>query len=336
MRTPVYSFNNKHLKSGANKMARKQSVENLFHTNLKNKIAFGESKHLDKIGQGLNFGESTYKIYSYSTYDTYLKECLQYSNWLAAEKGLKKTDDINKTAEYVKEYLQSRLDSGVSVYTAKMERAALGMLYGKKIDFEMPVRDSKNITRSRRSVEGDKHYSDTGKYKDIFILGRGTGGRRSDLEKLTTDSFVEKDGHFYVQFKKSKGGRDRLTYVREEYKQEILDIIQKTKETGRTKLLEKIPQKIDVHGLRREYCQGLYSEIKDNRKLRDDILKNYPKRHEYKTQKDKDGNSYTQEIKRNYYRDKNGNVYDRDDIYVCSQCLGHNRLDVSITNYLKF
>ena len=114
-------------------MARKQSIENLFHTNLKDKIAFGESKHKDK--QGLDFGQSTYKIYSYGTYNTYVKECAAYAKWLAEEKSIKKTDDINKTEQYVKEYLQSRLDAGVSVYTAKLERAALGMLYNKQIDF---------------------------------------------------------------------------------------------------------------------------------------------------------------------------------------------------------
>lgn len=316
-------------------MARKQNIENLIHTNLKDKIAFGQSKHMDKTNQSLTFGESTYKIYSYSTYNTYLKECTAYAKWLLEEKGLKKTDDINKTREYVEEYLQSRLDNGVSVYTAKMERSALGMLYGKQINFEMPVRDSKNITRSRLSVEGDKHYSTNGKYKDVFDLARATGGRRCDLTGLTINSFKEKNGHLYVEFNKSKGGRDRITYVREEYRQEVQAIIQKAKDEGKTKLLDKIPQKIDVHGLRREYCQGLYQEIKDNRELRDDILKNYPPRREYKTQKDKDGNSYTQEIQRDFYRDRDGNTYNRDDIYVCSQCLGHNRLDVSITNYLK-
>lgn len=314
-------------------MARKQSIENLFHTNLKDKICFGQSKHSDKIGLG--FGESTYKIYSYDTYNTYLKECLQYSKWLETEKDLRKTDDISKTEQYVKEYLQTRLDSGISIYTIKMERSALGMLYSKQIDFEIPIRDNKNITRSRRPTEGDKHYSENGKYKDVFILGRATGGRRSDLLKLTTNSFLEKDGHLYVRFEQSKGGRNRLTYVREEYAQEIKDIIQKTRENSKEKIFDRIPGRIDVHSLRREYCKGLYAEIKDNKGLRDDILKNYPPRCEYKTQKDKDGNRHTREIQRDYYKDRDGNIYNRDDIYLCSQCLGHNRLDVSITHYLK-
>lgn len=314
-------------------MARKQKIENLFHTALKNKIAFGKSKHVDKVN--LDFGQSTYKIYSYGTYNTYLKECLQYSRWLETEKGIKKIDNINKTEQYIKEYLQYRQEQGVSVYTLKMERSALGMLYSKPIDYKLPARDSKNITRSRLEVEGDKHYSRNGKYKDVFSLALGTGGRRSDLLKLTVNSFVEKDGHLYVKFDKSKGGRNRLSFVREEYTQDIKDIIRIARENGKTRIFDKIPSKIDIHGLRREYCRGLYNEIKDNKELRDDILKNYPPRREYKTQKNKEGNSYTKEIQRDFYKDRDGNLYERDVIYACSQCLGHNRLSVSITHYLK-
>lgn len=314
-------------------MARKQSVENIFHTNLKDKIAFGENKHANKVGLG--FGISTYKIYSYSTYNTYLKECEAYAQWIKDSKGIGKVDSISKTEQYAIEYLQHRLDSGVSVYTAKMERAALGMLYGKPIEFVMPERNPQNITRSRRQVENDRHYAEDGKYKDVFTMGRAMGGRRCDLTKLTVDSFMERDGHLYVQIDKSKGGRNRISYVREEYAQEVREIVRKAREQGKTKIFEKIPDKIDIHGLRREYCKGLYEEIKNNKELRDDISRNYPIRRELKTQKDKDGVPYTQEIKRDYYKDRNGNVYDRDDIYICSQCLGHNRLDVSITHYLK-
>lgn len=311
-------------------MARKQSVSNLIHTNLKDRISFGQSKHAAKAGLG--FGVSTYKIYSYETYNTYLKECLQYAKWLE-DNGMKKTDSIEKTEQYAQEYLRHREEEGVSVYTLKMERSALGMLYGKTIDYKLPIRNSENITRSRREVENDRHYSRTGKYKDVFTVALATGCRRSDLKKLTPSSFVEKDGHLYVKIEQSKGGRDRIAYVLDEYRNEVENIIQSRQ--GQTKIFDKIPQKIDVHGLRREYCQNLYNEIKDNKELRSDILKNYPVRHEYKIQKDKDGNTYTKEIESTTYRDRDGNIYDRDDVYVCSQCLGHNRLDVSITHYLK-
>lgn len=315
-------------------MGRKKDIERLFHTELSNRTAYGQSKHADK--QEMGFGKSTYKIYSVSTYKTYLKECTAYAKWLKEEKGINKIDDINKTEQFVKEYLQKRLDDDkVSVYTAKMERSALGMLYGKQIEMKLPERTPDKIKRSRGETKNDKYISRDGKYKDVFTVALATGGRRKDINKLTPNNFTEVDGKLYVFFGQSKGGRDRLTPVLEKYEQDVRDIIEKAKEDGKTKLFNHIPKEIDVHGLRREYCQGLYDEIKDNKELRDKILENYPPRRELKTQKDKDGNSYTREIKSDTYRDRDGNVWQRDDIYVLSQSLGHNRLDVSVTHYLK-
>ena len=39
-------------------------------------------------------------------------ECKQYAKWLKQEKGINKIDDINKTEQYAKEYIQKRLDDG--------------------------------------------------------------------------------------------------------------------------------------------------------------------------------------------------------------------------------
>ena len=314
-------------------MGRKKDVERLFHQTLSDKTSFGQSKKLAK--QDLGFGQSTYKIYSVNSYKTYLKQCTQYAKWLKEEKGINKIDDINKTEQYAIEYIQKRLDDGKSIYTVKMERSALGMLYGKQIDIKLPVRTPDQITRSRGETKNDKYITRDGKYKDVFTISIATGSRRKDISKLCVNNFREVDGKLYVFFEKSKGGRDRLTPVLEKYEKDVRDIIEQAKADGKTRLFNHIPKEIDVHGLRREYCQGLYDEIKDNKELRNEILKNYPERRELKTQKDKDGNTVTKEIKSDVYKDRSGNVWKRDDIYVLSQALGHNRLDVSITHYLK-
>lgn len=314
-------------------MGRKKDIERLVQQNLSARIAYGQSKKIAK--SELGFGQSTYKIYSVNSYKTYLKECKQYAKWLKEEKGISKIDDISKTEKYAKEYIQKRLDDGKSIYTIKMERSALGMLYGKQIDIKLPERTPNQIKRSRLKTENDKHISRTGKYKDIFTVACATGSRRKDISKLCASDFKEIDGKLYVYFQKSKGGRDRLSPVLAKYEQDVRNILEQAKKDGKDRLFKHIPKEIDVHSLRREYCQGLYSEIKDNKELRDKILENYPKRHEFKTQKDANGNSVTKEIKSDVYKDRNGNVWNRDDIYVLSQALGHNRLDVSITHYLK-
>lgn len=314
-------------------MAKKQTIEHLIHNELVSKIAFGESKHEDK--KSLTFGESSYKIYSYSTYETYLKETTAYACWLREEKGISKSVDLSRTEQYAEEYLQSRLDNGISVYTLKMERSALAMLYSKQINFALPVRDNKAITRSRKETSNDRHYSRVGKYKDVFVMALATGGRRKDLINLRTSDLVEISGNLYISFKGSKGGRNRLSPVRQEYVNEVREIFLKSQTEGKKKVFDKIPKKIDIHALRREYAKNLYKDILANPALRDEYLKQYPVRSEYKTQKDKNGITYTKEIKTKTYKDRDGNIYSREDLYVISQALGHNRIDTSITHYLK-
>lgn len=310
---------------------RNATLKNQIKQNLNSKIAYGESKHQDK--QGLEFGQSTYKIYSFDTKDTYEKACLRFEKWLVEEKQISKRESLEEVEKYVKEYLQHRLDDNKSVYTVKMERSALSMLYAKQFDIDMPKRDNKNITRSREETANDKHHSESGIYRDLFVIAKATGGRRCDLEKVTKSAFYEKDGKMYVNFLQSKGGRDRTAIVREEYQQQVKEILQK--HNDKDKLFPHIPKEIDIHALRRNYAQNLYQDIKENRELRDNLLKLYPERHEYKTQKDKDGNTYTKEIEKTTYTDRDKNTYLRDDVYVVTQCLGHNRIDVTITHYLK-
>ena len=223
-------------------MAKKQTIQHLIHSELASKISFGKSKHEDK--KNLAFGESNYRIYSYSTYETYLKEMTAYARWLKEEKGISKAADLSKTEQYAKEYLQYRMDKGNSVYTLKMERSALSMLYGKQIDFSLPMRDKTSITRSRNETTNDKHYSREGKYRDVFIMGVATGGRRKDLVNLKTNALREIDGQLYISFERSKGGRNRLSPVREEYVNEVREIFLKRQTEGKEKVFDKIPQNV--------------------------------------------------------------------------------------------
>ena len=299
-------------------MGRK-TISNQIHSALADKIAFGESKHLDKIEQETTFGKSTYKIYSFSTYDTYNKVGREYGKWLA-DKGIK-YDKLANTELYAREYIETRLVEGKSVYTLKMERSALGMIYDHNIEVPLPVRHNRDVKRSREETSNDKHISRTGKYADIFIIATATGCRRCDLKSLNVNSLVERNGKYFLEIKQSKGGRNRLAPVLPSKADEVKKIFEHTRGTGKTKLFDNIPKEIDVHGLRREYAQELYHTLSDEKSLRDDYLSCYPARHE--------------NVKSDYYRDREGNVFERDTVYVVSQALGHNRIDTSITSYLK-
>ena len=202
-----------------------------------------------------------------------------------------------------------------------MERSALGMIYGHNIEVPLPVRHNRDVKRSREETSNDKHISRTGKYADIFIIATATGCRRCDLKSLNVNSLVERNGKYFLEIKQSKGGRNRLAPVLPSKADEVKKIFEHTRVTGKTKLFDNIPKEIDVHGLRREYAQELYHTLSDEKSLRDDYLSCYPARHE--------------NVKSDYYRDREGNVFERDTVYVVSQALGHNRIDTSITSYLK-
>lgn len=299
-------------------MGRK-TIANQIHSSLAGKISYGESKHIDKLEQEKKFGDSTYKIYSFDTYDTYRKVGKEYARWLA-DKGVK-YGKLADTERYAKEYIETRLNEGKSIYTLKMERSALGMVYGHSLDIPLPIRHSEDVKRSRHETVNDKHISRTGKYKDVFTMVTATGCRRCDVKNLTVNSLIEKDGRYFLDIKQSKGGRDRFAPVLPDKVTEIKAIIDRARENGQHKLFEHIPKEIDVHSLRRKYAQALYNTLKDNRSLRDEYLTYYPTRQE--------------KVKSPYYKDRQGNVFERDTVWVVTNALGHTRIDTSITSYLK-
>ncbi len=297
----------------------KKTVSNQIHSALADKIAFGESKHNDKIEQETTFGKSTYKIYSFSTYDTYCKVGKEYAQWLA-DKGIKYTS-LAHTEPYAKEYIETRLEDGKSLYTLKMERSALGMVYGHSIDAPLPIRHNTSVKRSRLETKNDKHISRTGKYMDIFTMVTATGCRRCDVKKLTVNSLIEKDGKYFFEIKGSKGGRNRIAPVIPSKIDEIKAIIEKAREYKQSKLFSHIPKEIDIHGLRREYAKELYHTLNNDKTLRDSYLEYYPTRHE--------------KVKHTMYKDRQGNIFERDTVWIVSNALGHTRIDTSIIFYLK-
>ncbi len=185
----------------------------------------------------------------------------------------------------------------------------------------MPIRHNTDVKRSREETANDKHISRNGKYADVFTIATASGCRRCDMYDLTVNSLVEKNGHYFLDIHKSKGGRDRLAPILPSKVEQVKEIFENARQNGQQHLFKHIPKEIDVHALRREYAKEFHSTLSEDKKLRDTYLQYYPPRNET--------------VKSDVYRDRQGNVYERDTVYVVSQALGHNRIDTSITSYLK-
>lgn len=327
-------------------MGRKTIEQQISHT-YHDKIAFGESRHLAKQklreenGDEYRFSMTDDKIHSIETFKTYSKVGREYASWLTTIKGISKYSKLEKTEDLAKEYLEYRLELGRSIWTVKMERSALGKLYGKTIEMEMPARNRDDVKRSRNECEHDKHFSKE-KHKDEILVASACGTRREDLGKITINSFIEREEMLFVKIEGSKGGRDRIATVLPSREQEIKDLLERMKQEGKEKdvpLFDSVPKNMDVHSFRRIYAKSLMDYVEHNPEGKEIILRQYPKRREYKSVINKEtGEKELREIKSEYFRPRNVEekvCYRRDCLYAVSQGLGHNRIDVTYNSYLK-
>ena len=324
-------------------MGRKTIEQQITHA-YHDKIAFGESRHLAKQklreekGDDYRFSMTDDKIHSIGTFKTYSKVGREYASWLTTIKGISKYSKLEKTDDLAKEYIEYRLENGISVWTAKMERSALGKLYGKTIEMEMPVRNQNDVTRSRNDCEHDKHFSVKNHNSEILVA-TATGTRREDLCKIAIKDFEEHNNHLYVRINGSKGGRNRLAPVLPTKEQEIKDLLTDMKQQGKKEnepLFHHVSKNMDVHGYRRNYAKDLLAYVEQNKDYKEQVLKQYPERREYRTITNKrTGEREIHEIKSEYYSPRSEDrKYLRDDLYIVSQALGHNRIDVT-HSYIK-
>lgn len=146
----------------------------------------GRSKHQDKID------DIDYKyIYTWKTYQAYMKHCCYFVNWCKEKYGCK---TLKQCRQYVPEWIESR--RGLSASTQKLEVAALSKLYhcrhgrGRKPfrDVETDTRRRADIKRSRGDAVRDKHFS-VRNNADLITFCRCTGLRRAELQALRYDDF---------------------------------------------------------------------------------------------------------------------------------------------------
>lgn len=292
----------------------------------------GQSRHSAKIKLiekkgDLKFGETVENIHSISTKENYRQVANQFTEYCVVEHNEKPRANLNILIEkYSVDYLKMREDRGLSVSTLSRDRAALNKLSksNEKIDYQLKTRSVHNITRSRNNNNQNNPNFNEKLNSDLVSLAKGTGGRRADLVKLTPESFFEKNGKLFVKFEQSKGGKNRISIVREEHRQDIESRISST--APNTPLFERIHKHADIHSYRREYAQELYKDvIKNNDNIKEELTKIY-------------GNRYEPNIKGNMYRTKGDDDFfsgKRDDIYFITKSLGHERLDVAVNSYLR-
>lgn len=312
--------------------------------------AFGESKR-----EAVANGTDRDKIFSFNTYQTYWKHMKYFIKWIQ-EKHPECTT-LKSAKKHVNEWLQTRVDQGLSAYTVQTEAKAIGKLYGIQPDdpeyFNPPKRERANITRSRGDRVRDQHFS-VANNDELIKFCQGTGLRRSELVALKGSDLVTKeqiqkkievleskeglnpgedkqlkmlqdanmfDVEYFTYVRNGKGGRERLSPI---VGKNAAQIIGRMKDTPKdAKVWQHVNSNADIHSYRSDYAVTIYKQYARS-------IEEIP----YDRVNKGTGKRFQSEV---YVcrKDESGKRLDKKAMLICSKALGHNRIEVVANNYIR-
>lgn len=331
---------------------KKYSID--LHQQAYNKLtamqAFGESKKA-----AIANGTDKDKIFSFNTYKTYWKHTKYFIKWI--QKNHPECTTLKAAKRHANEWLQSRVDQGLSAWTVQTEAKALGKLYGIQPDdpdyFRPPKRERGQIKRSRGDRVRDRHFSKTNN-ADLIKFCRSVGLRKAELSTLKGSDLVTRadlqkeleglrsrpnrspeqekyigilndallfDNEFFVHVRpgKGKGGRERYSPI---VGPDVDDVVERMREVGPDNLVwVKINSNADIHSYRSDYAARVYrAHARDISEIPYDRVNKG-------TGKKFQGDVYV------CRKDEAHKKLDKAAMRMCSKALGHNRVEVVATNY---
>lgn len=265
------------------------------------------SRHAVK--QKGSFSVQSNRIHSKNSFRTCRQQSKAFAKWARANdiRTLKqvKLSDVGR-------WLEECQKMGNSPHTLKTRASAMAKVlqcHNTDFGFELPKRNSEEITRSRNPVKMDERLNEE-KEADIITVTKGTGMRRVELQRLRPELLEIRNGKAYISEIHGKGGLIRQAPVLEKYQEAVIDVINRC-DTQKV-FPKKIPTHIDIHSYRGEYAKKLYDQILAKKIVKgEDVTPDYHTRGETKISLCK---SVVSEV---------------------SKALGHNRINVTVTHYLK-
>ena len=314
--------------------------------------AFGESKK-----EAVANGTEKEKIFSFNTYKSYWKHTKYFIKYI--KENHPECTTLKSAKKYVNEWLQARVDQGLSAWTVQLEAKAMGKLYGISPDdenyFKPPKRNREDIKRSRGDRVRDKHFSKTNN-DELIKFCKGTGLRRAELGELRGKDLVTREqieaeiaqlesrpaaeltpvdtkrlemlqdtrlfeGDYFTHIRNGKGGRERMSPIIGPNTEQIVERIKNT--PAEEKVWQHIHQSADIHGYRAEYATIIY---KAKARAIEEIPSDRVNRGT--------GRKYQSEVY-TCRKDEAGRKLYKAAMLVCSKALGHNRIEVVANNYIR-
>lgn len=281
-------------------MGHRKSIVKEATDTLRNFVAYGQSKHADKLQNGGK--PAMNKIYSYSTMSNYTDAAVRFVKWARDSHGCK---TLAQAKQYTGEYLQQRIDKRLSAWTIRRDAAALGKLFQTSttdLGVQLPVRHRKNVTQHR--TEASKGHFSEARHKDLVDFCRATGLRRHEVAQLRPEHVTQMDGRTFVWVRQGKGGRARVVEALDGSR--VAEIATKAKSEGRDLIFgQSISKYAPIHEYRADFARELY------RRVANPDASSLPRSEQYICRKD-----------------MRGTVFDRRAMQIVSTQLGHNRLNV--------
>ena len=314
--------------------------------------AFGESKK-----EAVANGTEKDKIFAFNTYKSYWKHTKYFIKYI--KENHPECTTLKRSKKYANEWLQTRVDQGLSAWTVQLEAKALGKLYGISPDdenyFKPPKRNREDIKRSRGVRVRDRHFSKTNN-DELIRFCKGTGLRRSELVELRGKDLITREQieaeisrlesrlpaeltsadtkrlemlqdarlfpeGYFTHVRNGKGGRERLSPIVGPDAAQIIERLQNT--PGEEKVWQHVHQSADIHGYRAEYATAIY-------KAHAREIQDIP----YDRVNRGTGRKYQSEVY-TCRKDEAGRKLDKAAMLVCSKALGHNRISVVADNYIR-
>ena len=269
---------------------------------------YGRSRHKDKAN-----GQTKGRIYSDKTFRTYREVGKKFGKWLRdAHPEIKKLEKVD--CHVVNEYLLKRAYTDkVSNWTFKMEKSAIAKLLGvehmsdkERHWIESPECKRADVVRSRGDAVRDCHFSET-RNSDLIEFCRSTGLRRHELEALRGNKLSVRADGVYLEGIAGKGGKVRDIKVVGD-----VELVKRLcEQAGNGKVFDHVHNACDVHGYRAEYAKRVYESV---------------------------ARPVGEIEKADLFicrGDKKGTRYDRKALEVVSKNLGHERVQVVSSSYLR-
>ncbi|HEY4388610.1 MAG TPA: integrase [Ktedonobacteraceae bacterium] len=246
------------------------------------------------------------KIHAFESRTNYQKIVMWFLDWCRNEHDLHDLTQIDGQAdELASYYLSERILKGYSAWTLQTERSALRTFFQNRnlaAEVARPKRRRENIVRSRRPAKRDANFQPD-RWQPLIKFCLACGLRREELRDLRVrDIYDRENGELVVHVRKGKGGKERVVTVFPGREQDVLAVV-----AGRAHLehvFVRLSSALDIHSYRRHFAQDLY-ELLSGRPL-----------------PPVEGRLHAAD-------------FDREAALQVSRQLGHNRVEVIFSNYIR-